>query len=376
MDFYKTLGIDKKASKDEVKKAYRKLAHQYHPDKKGGDEKKFKEINEAYSTLSDDKKRAEYDTYGRTFSGAGQQGTGGWDFSGFSSQGGPFSGFSSQGGQASGWDFSNFTNRESSGFQDFDLGDIFSEFFGGQSRRTKRGRDISIDIEVSFSESAFGTERKVLIRKKTICSECNGTGAKKGIEMKQCSVCNGTGKIHESKRSMFGSITHTVICNECDGKGKIPKEKCSKCSGVGTTDKQEELNIKIPAGIEDGEMIRQSGAGEAIKDGASGDLYIKVHVKSDSDFRKEGSNIFTDLDVKLTDAVIGAEYKLKTLDGIINIKIPTGINHGDFLRVKNKGVIVGKDKRGDLLVKIKIIMPKKLSKKSKELLDELKKEGI
>ena len=365
-DYYKTLGIDKKSSKDEVKRAYRKLAHQYHPDKKGGDEKKFKEINEAYSILSDDKKRAEYDTYGRTFSGAGQQGAGGWDFSGFSSQGGPFSG----------WDFSNFTNKENSGFQDFDLGDIFSEFFGGQSRRTKRGRDISIDIEVSFSESVFGTERKVLIRKKTICSECNGSGAKKGTEMKQCSTCNGTGKIHESKRSMFGSITHTVVCNECDGKGKIPKEKCSRCFGVGTTDKQEELNIKIPAGIEDGEMIRQSSAGEAIRGGVSGDLYIKIHVKSDSNFRKEGNNIFMDLDVKLTDAVIGAEYKLKTLDGVIDIKIPTGVNHGDFLRVKNKGVVVGKDKRGDLLIKVKIIMPKKLSKKSKELLEELKNEGI
>jgi len=365
MDFYKTLGIDKKASKDEVKKAYRKLAHQYHPDKKGGDEKKFKEINEAYSILSDDKKRAEYDTYGRTFAGAGQ-GAGGWDFSGFSSQGGPFSG----------WDFSDFANKGSSGFQDFDLGDIFSEFFGGQSRKTKRGRDISIDIEVSFSESVFGTERKVLIRKKMICSECSGTGAKKGTEMKQCSLCNGTGKIHESKRSIFGSITHTVICKECDGKGKIPKEKCSKCSGVGTTDKQEELNIKIPSGIENGEMIRQSGAGEATKDGVNGDLYIKVHVKSDPNFRKEGSNIFTDIDVKLTDAITGAEYKLKTLDGTITIKIPAGVNHGDFLKVKNKGVIVGKDERGDLLIKVKIIMPKKLSKRAKDLLDKLKEEGI
>jgi len=175
---------------------------------------------------------------------------------------------------------------------------------------------------------------------------------------------------------MFGSITHTVVCNECDGKGKIPKEKCSRCFGVGTTDKQEELNIKIPAGIEDGEMIRQSSAGEAIRGGVSGDLYIKIHVKSDSNFRKEGNNIFMDLDVKLTDAVIGAEYKLKTLDGVIDIKIPTGVNHGDFLRVKNKGVVVGKDKRGDLLIKVKIIMPKKLSKKSKELLEELKNEGI
>jgi len=376
-DYYQILGVDKKASKDEIKKAYRKLAHKYHPDKKGGDEKKFKEINEAYSVISDDKKRAEYDTYGRTFSGANQGGqSSGWgdfDFSGFSSQGGPFSGF----------DFSGFNNG---GFSDFsaqggpasgwDLGDIFSEFFGGGQRKTKRGRDISIDIEISFSESVFGTDRKVLIRKKTECDECSGSGAKKGTEMKTCPTCNGAGKIHESKRSFLGSITHTVLCKECDGKGKIPKEKCAKCSGHGLIEKQEELDIKIPAGIEDGEMIRQTGSGEATKGGISGDLYVKVHIKKDTNFRKEGNNILTDIEIKLTDAITGVEYKLKTFDGVITLKIPTGINHGDFLRVKEKGFVVGKDKRGDLLVKIKIIMPKKISKRAKELLNELKNEGI
>ncbi|TSD02731.1 MAG: molecular chaperone DnaJ [Parcubacteria group bacterium Athens0714_16] len=366
-DYYKILEVDKKASKDEIKKAYRKLAHKYHPDKKGGDEKKFKEINEAYSTLSDDKKKTEYDTYGRTFNGASS----GYDTSGFSSQGG-FGGFDFSG-------FSNF-NGGASGFQDFDLGDIFSEFFGGgagtRTSQKRRGRDISIDIEISFSESIFGVDRKVLIKKKVLCDECNGSGAKNGVEMKTCSACNGSGKIHESKRSIFGTITHTVVCNECVGKGKVPKEKCSKCSGFGVIEKQEEINIKIPSGIEDGEMIRQTGTGEAIKDGISGDLYIKIHVKKDPNFKKEGNNILTDLDVKLTDAITGSEYKLKTLDGIITIEIPIGINHGDFLRVKEKGVVINKDRRGDLLVKVKIIMPKKLSKKSKELLDELRKEGI
>ena len=363
-DYYKILGIQKNTSKEEVKKAYRKLAHKYHPDKPGGNEEKFKEINEAYSVISDDKKRAEYDAYGRVFSDASSAYNGG-----AYSWGNDFSGF----------DFSNFTKKAGfQDFQEFDLSDIFSEFFGREynSKKTRRGRDISIDIEISFAESIFGTERKILITKNSICDKCAGSGAENKNDLKICSKCNGAGKIHESKKSFFGVMTHAVACKDCSGRGQIPKNPCLKCHGGGIIKKQEELNIKIPAGVESGEMIRQTGMGEAVQDGISGDLYIKVHVKKDPDFKREGANILTNLDVKLTDAVLGGTYKVKTLDGIINVKIPEGVAHGDFLRVKEKGVVIDKTRRGDLLIKVNVIVPKKLSKRAKELLEKLKEEGI
>jgi molecular chaperone DnaJ len=303
-DYYQILGIDKKASKDEVKKAFRKLAHQYHPDKKGGSEEKFKEINEAYSVLSDDKKRAEYDSYGRVFSTGGDKGSEGFDFSDMSGNWKDF--------------YQNAWNGEGSGFE-FDLGDIFGDMFGGS--RVRRGRDISIDIEILFKESVFGTQRKVLIHKTSHCDGCGGNGARQGTEMSTCKTCNGQGKIHEVKKSFIGSFSVSRRCDKCNGKGKIPKEKCPICSGIGIVKKQEEVSINVPAGIEDGEMIRLTGAGEVTVGGAAGDLYVKIHVKRDSLFKKEGSNIVTILKVKLTDALLGGEYKLETLEGPIKVKI-------------------------------------------------------
>jgi molecular chaperone DnaJ len=361
-NYYEILGVEKGASKDDIKKAFRKLAHQHHPDKKTGDPQKFKEASEAYTVLSDDKKRAEYDTYGRVFSDSG----GGGGASGFNPN-------------DFGFDFSGFGGQGAQGFQDFDLGDIFGTFFGGGSRsreRTKRGADISVDVEISFQEAVFGADRKIILNKTSICDACAGNGAEPGTELKTCSTCNGKGKIHETKSSFLGTFTTVRACTTCNGSGKVPTQKCKKCHGLGVLKKQEEIEIKIPAGIDDGEMIRLSGAGEAIAGGVSGDLYIKVHVKKHPIFRKEEFNLVTDLNIKLSTALLGGEYVLETLDGPITLKIPMGIEIGEILRIKGKGVPIERSKRGDLLVKIHIELPKKLSKSASKLVEELKKEGI
>lgn len=358
-NYYDLLGIQKSATADDIKKAFRVMAHKYHPDKKGGDEAKFKEVNEAYSVLSDEKKRSEYDAYGRVFSGGaggGQQGPedfGGFDFSGFAS---------GQGGNANGFEF--------------DLGDIFSDFFGGQRERVRRGRDISVDVELSFSESVFGTERRMLLNKTSACETCRGSGAKPGAKMETCRICNGKGKVRETKRSIFGSVQTTRVCDECQGKGQVPSEKCATCHGAGVNRKQEEIAVKVPVGIEDGEVIRLGGAGEAIQGGASGDLYVKVHVTRHPLFRREGSNLLMDLSIKLSSALLGDEYTIETLDGNVTVKIPEGIHHGELLRLKGKGVPIDRTRRGDLLIKIVIDLPSKLSREQKKLVEELKKQGI
>ncbi|HDH04035.1 MAG TPA: molecular chaperone DnaJ [Candidatus Campbellbacteria bacterium] len=363
--YYEILGVNKSASKEEIKKAFRKLAHKYHPDKNKGDDSKFKEINEAYSVLGDDKKRAEYDAYGRVFgdSGGAGQGFGGFDFSGFSA-----------GKQSSGWGFD-----ASSAEVEFDLGDIFEGFFGGNSgsRRTKRGRDISIDLEISFEESVFGTERKVLISKIAVCGKCEGNGAEPGADSKKCSFCQGSGRIRETKKSFFGSFASMRECDKCLGKGAIPSKKCSVCGGSGVVPKKEEIGIVIPSGIEDGEMIKLSGMGEAVAGGISGDLYVKIHVLPNSVFRKQGNDIFMDLDIKISDSLLGCEKEIKTIDGVIKLKIPAGIDSGEVLRVRGKGIPrQGQGKRGDLMIKIVVRTPKKISRSAKNLIEELKKQGL
>ena len=360
-DYYEILGVDKKANKDDIKKAFRNLAHKYHPDKKTGDDSKFKEINEAYSILSDDQKRAQYDTYGQTFNGAGPQS------SGFSGRGG-FNDF----------DFSQFTQANGNSF-DFDLGDIFGNVFGGGGRRpqNKRGRDISIDIELSFEESIFGVERKVLLNKISKCEVCSGTGAEKRSEMINCITCNGRGQIREVKKTFFGQFEQTSTCEACHGSGKTPKIKCHICHGLGTLKKETEIKIKIPSGIDNGEMMRLSGAGEAISGGQSGDLYIKIYIKKHQIFHKEGQNLVMNLNVKLSDAILGSKQMIQTLDGTIEIKIPEGITFGEILRIKGKGVRNERSgNRGDILIKVNILIPRKLSKEARKILEQLKKEGI
>jgi molecular chaperone DnaJ len=357
-DYYSILGVDKKASKDDIKKAFRKLAHKYHPDKKGGDEAKFKEASEAYTVLSDEKKRAEYDAYGRVFAGGGGGGSSGFE----------------------GFDFSQFTGGEGFDINMEDLFGGFSDMFGG-GRRTHRGRDISIDIELSFKESVFGLTRKVLVTKDSVCTQCQGSGGEPGTGTKTCDTCNGKGQVVEQRRSPFGVFQNVSTCPTCYGRRVIPEKACTLCRGVGVVNKQEELSVSIPPGIENGQMIRMAGVGEAIPGGATGDLYIKIHVTPHHRFRKEGFNLVTDLPVKITDALIGAEYKLETLDGFITVKVPPLRSTDEILRVKGKGVPLehspGREaKRGDMLIRVKVEFPQKLSKKAKTILEDLKKEGI
>ncbi len=357
-DYYQLLGVDRKASKEDIKKAFRKLAHQYHPDKKGGDEAKFKEVSEAYSVLSDDKKRAEYDAYGRVFSGSGPQGGAGF-------RGG--AGFE-------GFDFSQFGGQDF----DIDLNDIFggfSDMFGGRGRQA-RGRDISIDIELSFKESIFGLTRHVLVTKDSTCARCSGAGAEPGTKTKSCPTCNGKGQIVESRRSPFGTFSVSSTCPACSGRRVVPEKPCGTCHGRGVERREEEITIVIPVGIDNGQVIRMAGLGEAISGGATGDLYVKVHVRPDAKFRKEGFNIVTDLPVKITDALLGAEYKLDTLEGPTVVRVPPLRSTDEILRMKGKGVPTERGKRGDLLIRVKVELPQKISKEAKDLLQKLKSEGI
>lgn len=361
-DYYEILGVNKNASKEEIKKAFYKLAHKHHPDKKGGNEATFKQVNEAYQVLSDDLKRSKYDQYGAGFE---NMGTGGYETRG---QGG-FEGF----------DFSGFQN----GGNEFDFGnlnDIFSDFFGGgmggRRQEARRGRDISTEIQISFSDAVFGVARKILITKTSQCLTCNGSGAKAGTKMETCKHCNGQGKIREQRRTIFGTIANTKICEICLGTGEVPKEICEKCKGKGIVRREEEISIIIPAGIRDGEMVRMTGYGEAVSKGTAGDLYIKINVTSHPIFKREGNDLVMNLNLKLSDALLGTKYPIQTLDGEIEVTIPEGVTMNEILRVRGKGVPHGKGKRGDLLIKLNIKLPEKLSRKSREIIEELKKEGI
>lgn len=361
-NYYDILGISKGATKEEIKKAYRKLAHRYHPDNKStGNEKKFKEISEAYQILHDEKKRAEYDTYGRTFEGGTGQGQQ-YGFEGFE-----------------GFDFGGF--RGGQGFE-FDFGDIFGDFFGGAAKRprAKRGSDIAVDLEIAFEESIFGTERKLLLSKVSLCDACKGSGAEEGSGLEKCSACQGSGRVHESRRSIFGAITTLRECAKCSGRGSTPSKKCFVCKGHGILKKSEEFAVKIPAGMQDGEVINMPGAGEAVANGVPGDLYVKVNVRKHPVFKREGSNIAMDLDIKMSEAILGGEKEVMTLDGSIKLKIPTGIDSGEILRVRGKGVPIAhgfnRRGRGDLMIKVLAKTPKRISKRAKELIEQIKKEGL
>jgi molecular chaperone DnaJ len=382
-DYYKILGVERNASKEEIKKAFRKLAHEHHPDKNGGDDKKFKEANEAYTVLSDDQKRAQYDQFGSAgpgFNGGGGQGFGGFDFSGFS-------GFNG-------------------GDMEFDLGDIFGGMFGGGRRQSrskeKRGSDIQVDIEISFEESIFGAEKEFAVHRTDSCSHCKGERKEPGTDFATCSTCNGQGQVVENRRSMFGTFQSARACDTCFGTGKIPKEKCRECKGKGTQSKKDTIKIVIPAGMEAGEMLRVTGKGEAITGGKNGDLFVKIYIKKTygsaknaygvtgtthlGDLRKEGNNLVGELHIKVTDTLLGVEKEVQTLDGVITVKIPKGITHGEILRVREKGVPFGPGsenpqksktaRRGDLMLIIRIDIPDKLSKTAHKLVEELKGEGV
>lgn len=358
-DYYKTLGIEKGASKDEIKKAFHKLAMKHHPDKNGGDDTKFKEINEAYQTLSDDNKRAQYDQFGSNYQNMGggfggqQGGFGGFDFSGF------------QGGFQNG----NFE------FDMGDLGDIFGGMFGGGGRgsRTKKGADLATRVVITFAEMVKGVNKDIQIQHSTKCEYCNGNGAENGSEIDECKTCKGSGRIREVKRTILGNIQTESICGTCEGVGQIPKKKCSHCHGAGVVNKKQTVNVHIPAGIRTGENLRLAGYGEAIKNGKPGDLYITVAVQSDKYYTREGDIIYRKIEIPLTTALLGGEIPVETFDGTVELKIPEGIKNGEILRMRGKGIHM--NPRGDIHI---IIETKntKLNREQRKLVEELKKAGL
>ncbi|MDD5652295.1 MAG: molecular chaperone DnaJ [Candidatus Moranbacteria bacterium] len=359
-DYYKILGVDKSASDDEIKKAYRKLAHKYHPDKKGGDENKFKEINEAYQVLSDKTKRSQYDQFGQTFEGAG----------GFNKGG--FGGFSGFGGQ---WDFSGFSGQSEPGGWE----DIFSDIFGGSGRGfgEKRGGDIQVDIEISFEEMIKGTQKTIKLYKNSRCSVCNGSGGEPGAKEENCKACGGTGRIRKTVRSIFGAISQESVCKDCQGKGKVFSQKCKVCEGSGTVKEEKNIPIDIPAGIQDGQTISIQGEGEAGRYGApSGDLYVNIRIIPHKKFVRKGDDIFSEETIKFFQAALGDHIEVETVEGKVSMKVPAGTQSGEIFRIRSKGVPhLRGGGRGHHMVKIIVEIPKKLSGKEKELIQQLKNLG-
>ncbi len=355
-DFYSILGVEKTASDDEIKKAYRKLAHKHHPDKEGGDEAKFKEINGAYQTLSDKQKRQQYDQFGQTFEGANAGGAGGFNFD---------FGQSNAGGSGS-------------GFEDL-FSDLFSQtgFGGSASSQEKVGSDVAVDVEITFEEMALGTEKKVELYKRVLCDKCEGTGAK-DKNTKTCETCGGAGKVHKTMRSMFGAIQQVVPCEKCHGKGQIPKEKCSKCGGDGVVRDYQKVNIKIPAGIEDGQTIRATGHGEIpIGGGHAGNLFITIHIKPDQNFKRSGDDIVSKVKISFSQAALGDKIDVGTIEGVIKMKIVAGTQSGDIFKIRNKG-INREDRfgRGSHLVEIQVRTPENLSRDQKRLVKKLQEAGL
>ncbi|MBI4708881.1 MAG: molecular chaperone DnaJ [Candidatus Portnoybacteria bacterium] len=369
-DYYEILGISKNASPDEIKRAYRKLAHEHHPDK-GGDEKKFKEINGAYQVLSDPQKRAQYDQFGTTF----EQAQAGGGFSGFNG----FRDFSSY---ADAFDFFKRGRGEEQEFEFGNLGDIFEGIFGGATRpgskKRQRGQDIVVDAEITLEEAARGVEREFNIYKGVICSKCGGSGSEPGSELKECPKCKGRGKVEETRRAAFFSFSQTKTCPECQGRGKKPEKVCSKCGGDGRVKEYKTIKIKIPAGIEDGQAISLTGQGEAGMFGApAGDLYVTIHIKPHKSFERKGDDLYHDLSISFTQAVLGDKIELPTLFEVVSLKIPAGVESGTLIRLQNKGMPRLRQRgNGDMIVKVKIEIPKKLSRKQRELIDKLKEEGL
>lgn len=359
-DYYNILGVDKGASGDEIKKAFRKLAHKYHPDKQGGDEAKFKEVNEAYQVLGDEQKRKQYDQYGADFASQGGFGGGmSWD------------------------DFMNATRGQGGGGFDFggmDMGDMFGDLFGfGGGRRgaqKRQGRDIQVDVELTFAEAAFGVTRDITLTKNNPCDVCGGSGAEPGSSLETCDECNGRGQVQQVQRTIFGAMQSVATCPKCSGKGQIPKTKCKHCSGAGSVRSESTYSIKIPAGIDDGQSIRLSGKGEYPGTGGiAGDLYVRVHIKEDPRFERDGFDVYAEARISYPQAVLGDKIDIDTLDGQKKLVIPAGTQSHQQFRLKGQGIPeVNGNGRGDHYVKVIVDVPKHPNKKAKKLIEELRDE--
>jgi molecular chaperone DnaJ len=349
-DYYDLLGVKKDASADEIKKAFRRAAVQHHPDR-GGDEAKFKEVNEAYDVLKDADKRKRYDQFGH----AGVGGSGG---------GSPFGG--GYGGQSQNVNFD---------FGDLGLGDIFSSFFGGghqqNQQRQVRGRDVEATVEITFDQAVFGTEVDLALNLDDTCEHCKGTTVEPGHDLKTCDQCKGSGQVMHVTRTVFGNIQQASLCPKCRGTGKVPEKVCSVCRGKGTQSKRQTIQLKIPAGIDDGATIRLREHGEAIANGPKGDLYVNVRVKSHKQFTREGDLILSEEHVGMVDAALGTEIEVQTVDGPVRMKVPSGTQSGSDFKLSNHGVphIKG-GSRGPHIVTLVVDTPTKLSRQQKSLLEE------
>ena len=378
-DYYNLLGVSKNSSEEEIKKAFRALAHQYHPDKKSGNETKFKELNEAYQVLSDPEKRKKYDQFGASF-----EQMGGWE----SATGGAhwediMNAFRQGGARAGG----NFGGNEFAGFS-FDIGDIFSEFFGGRASsssmsgasrsRSSRGRDIEIAIEIEFLEAVTGAERTLELKKFDKCSRCKGNRAEPGTPLITCKECGGRGEVSQTRQTILGVMRTSGQCGKCGGEGVFPKLNCKHCNGDGMERVAKKIKVRIPAGIQNGEAIRISGEGEISENAARyGDLYVGVRIRSHHKFKRDGDDIHSSELISFTQAALGDKIRADTAHGKVELKIPAGTESGTAFKLKHKGVpSLRGGGEGDHYVTVKIVVPERVSAKAKKLLNELKEEGL
>ncbi len=359
-DYYEILGVSKSASADEIKRAYRKLALEHHPDRHGGDDSKFKEVGEAYEVLKDQQKRTAYDQFGH----AGAQGN-------------PFGGGQGAGGAAGfgGFDFNNA--------QSFDFGDILRDFMGGGMGQQRpsgppTGRDLETHVTINFQEAVFGTEKSITITLDDTCEHCHGSGAEPGTKKKTCPTCQGRGQVTRTQQTILGAIQHTATCPTCHGSGQVPETECKVCHGSGVQRRQRTLTVKIPAGVDDHATIRLSGQGAAPKGGgAKGDLFVQIRVRSDSRFVRRGREILSEATIPMVAAALGTEIPVETVDGPLTLKIPAGTQSGRTFKLSGHGVpgLGRSTARGDHLVTVTVEIPTKLSAKQRELLEQFANES-
>lgn len=365
-DYYNILGVSKTATKDEIKKAFRTKAHEYHPDKSSGDEAKFKEINEAYQVLGDEQKRQQYDQFGSNFDQQGGFGGGmNWD------------------------DFMRQARQGGGGYQnvhvDFgDLGDIFGDIFGGgfgggRARKpSTRGNDLEIALNLDFKEAIFGVKKEVELHKLDPCSACSGTGAEKDSKITTCQKCQGQGQVRTVKQTMLGAMQSVSVCPDCRGEGKTIEKKCHECQGEGRKKEISKVGIAIPAGVENGMTIKLSGYGDAgVRGGTTGDLYVHIRVKESPDFKRDGATIYTKQTIPYSLAALGGKTEVETVNGPVTLKIPAGTQNNKIFKLKGKGAPhFQRGGTGDHLVEMIIEVPDSLSRSQKKLLHDLEEEGL
>lgn len=359
-DYYAALGVAKTATPEEIKKAFRAKAHQYHPDKKGGDEAKFKEANEAYQVLSDPSKRAKYDQFGSGFDQAGGGGAGGFNWQDFAGQGGFNSGNMH-------FDFGDVG----------DIGDMFGDLFGmggrGRQRRASRGEDMEIAIDVPFMDAVNGSERTIRIEKQINCERCHGSGAEPGSNVNSCKTCHGRGQVERIQQSILGAMRTVVVCPDCHGQGKKPDKPCRDCDGKGVRFGTDTVTIKVPAGIDNGQRIKFAGRGQAASNVSAGDLYVHINVRSDKRWGRDGDTIHTIQRISFRQAALGDKVNVETVHGPVIFKIPEGTQTGTVFTLKSKGMprLGRPGSYGDHLVTVLVVTPTRLSRTQKKALEEV-----